>query len=271
MPTTARFLRIEEIPLDLIDVAEANVRKILDEDGAETSLRNLGASIREHGLRQEVEVYETPAGRYELYIGQRRYLASKLIQASTIRCKVFPSGDPEDAVVDSMIENLLRADMHPMDKAKGFARMLRRFGDVAEVSRQCSVGVATIRKYLALLHLSPELQDHLQAGETRGTAALAALALRFPDEPERQTEIWSRIGGFRQDIQQAIIHRLGPNAGNLGDLIGQATDGEIGSYRVTNCPWDCPTLPPLLKAQIAEMAHIARPNHPARSAPAPPG
>jgi ParB family chromosome partitioning protein len=264
---------IQLIPLDLIDVLPTNVRKNLDEQDAETSLEDLAASIVERGVLQAVNLCELPNGRYGMYEGQRRLLASRLAQMGTIRAVVGPLRDPEVAVADSMVENLQRAGMHPLDEAQGFATLMRGHADdiptvaMAKVARACGVSPTTVRKYLALLQLAPELQDALRAGEARNTMALAQLARRLPDNPERQMDVWMRISSFRQDIQIAIINRLRPDSANLGDLIDQASEGEIGYSVVHHCPWDCASIPAVYKEQVAKLANLP-PRPPRKAAPA---
>jgi ParB-like chromosome segregation protein Spo0J len=142
--------------------------------------------------------------------------------------------------------------MNPRDKAEAFKALADKFGSLQKVGRETGVGVQTIRKYIQLLDLAPELQEQLAAGEAKGTQALARLARRIED-PDKQMKVWREIGGYRQDVQQDIIKRLNPNLDNLDELTDEAQKGTFGNTRIRNCPYDCPTIPEPLKQKVASM------------------
>ena len=96
------------------------------------------------------------------------------------------------------------------------------------------------------------MQERLAAGEAKNTEALARLAQRFPD-PDQQLAVWNRIGGFTQDVQQQIIRRTDVQLENLNELVNQAAEGAFDMRVIRNCPYDCPTIPDELKAQVARM------------------
>lgn len=184
--------------------------------------------------------------------GQRRLLAFQYLGRDTIPAVIHDAMTDESATAVSLVENVHRADMNPRDKAAAFKTLVDRLGSTQAVSRETGVGEGTVRKYIQLLALAPELQERLAAGEAKNTEALASLARRFPD-PERQLAVWERISGFRQDIQQVVIKRLDEDLENLEELVDQATEGELGYHLVRNCPFDCPTIPEPLKRQVAAM------------------
>ncbi|MGQ9663489.1 MAG: hypothetical protein ACUVWX_14340, partial [Kiritimatiellia bacterium] len=106
-------------------------------------------------------------------------------------------------------------------------------------------------KYVQLLDLAPQLQEQLAAGEAKNTEALARLAQRF--DHDKQMDVWDRISGFTQDVQQEIIKRVDARLENLDALVDQAAEGAFNYRVVRNCPFDCPTIPEPLKKQVAEM------------------
>jgi ParB-like chromosome segregation protein Spo0J len=77
-----------------------------------------------------------------------------------------------DATAISLVENVHRADMNPRDKAVAFKALLDKFGDLGSVSRETGVGVGTVKKYIHLLALAPEIQQKLAAGEAKNTERL---------------------------------------------------------------------------------------------------
>lgn len=245
-------MQVQQIPLDKVEISEHNTRKDLEDGQQDSSIDDLAESIRRHGLLSPVTVYQKPNGRYEVVAGQRRTLACRRLGHESITAVVRDTITDVDGLMISLVENVHRADMNPRDKASAFRKLVAEVGSVAAASRATGVGEKTIRKYVALGDLSPELQARLAAGETRNTEALARLAQRFTD-PSEQTEIWDQIGGFRQDIQQDILQQLTPDLGNLELLRDRAAEGELGITMIRRCPRDCPTIPELLKPQVEHL------------------
>jgi ParB family transcriptional regulator, chromosome partitioning protein len=243
---------IKDISINDIDISEFNTRKNLAEGQDDSTIEDLAKSIEKQGLLSPITVFQRPDGKYALVAGQRRLLACKQLEWTTIPAIVRDTMSEADATAVSLIENVHRADMNPLDKARAFQTLLDKFGSLQSVSRETGVGVQTIRKYIQLLNLAPDLQQQLAAGETKGTQALARLAQQIED-PDKQTEVWKEIGGFRQDVQQEIIRRLDPDLDNLDELVDEASEGAFGVIRVRNCPYDCPTIPEPLKKKVASM------------------
>lgn len=242
---------VREIPIQDMDISEFNTRKNLSDGQYDSTIEDLAKSIEKQGLLSPITVFQKPGDRYALVAGQRRLLACKQLGWSMIPAIVRDGMTDADATAISLVENVHRADMNPRDKAVAFKVLLDRFGDLRTVSRETGVGVYTIRKYVQLLDLAPQLQEQLAAGESRKTEALARLAQRF--DHDKQMEVWDRISGFTQDVQQEIIKRVESDLENLDALVDQAAEGAFDYHVVRNCPFDCPTIPKSLKKQVAEV------------------
>lgn len=258
---------VQDIPLSGIDISEFNTRKDLTDGQHDSSVDDLARSIAQQGLLSPITVVARTDGRYGLIAGQRRFLACRQLGWERIPAIVRNRASDEDAIAISLVENVHRADMNPRDKARAFKALLDRCGDVAGVSRETGVGAPTIRKYLQLLDLAPELQSRLAAGEAKNTDALARLARQVTDA-EKQVAVWDQIGGFTQDVQQQIIQRVSSDLSNLRELVDHAAEGAFDYRVVRNCPFDCPTIPNDLKADVAAL--IAKSGRSER-APHPPG
>jgi len=243
---------VKDIPVDAVEVSEFNTRKNLLDGQQDSSIEDLARSIERQGLLSPITVLAKPDGRFALVAGQRRLLACKYLRWSTIPAIVRDDISGADATAISLVENVHRADMNPRDKAAAFRALLDKFGDLQRVSRETGVGAPTIRKYIQLLALAPELQERLAAGEAKNTEALAGLAQRFED-PGKQLQVWERVQGFTQDVQKEILKRVDPDLNNLPDLVDQAAEGAFDYHVVRNCPFDCPTIPDPLKGQVASM------------------
>ena len=92
-----------------------------------TSLEELAASIREHGVLQPILVRPLDAGEYQLIAGERRWRASKIAGLETIPALVEEIDD-DTAMEISIIENLQREDLSPLDEAAMYDRMVREHG-----------------------------------------------------------------------------------------------------------------------------------------------
>lgn len=243
---------VQDVPTSAIDVSEFNTRKDLTDGEHDSSIDDLARSINQQGLLSPITISPKPDDKYEVIAGQRRLLACRQLGLDTIPAMIREGLSATDATALSLVENVHRADMNPRDKAKAFKALFDKYGSVLQVSRETGVGVQTIKKYLNLIDLAPELQAKLAAGEAKNTQALAQLAQRFVD-PETQVETWERIGGFTQDVQQEIIRRLDNGLDNLDDLVDKAAEGEFGYQIVRNCPHDCRMIPDQIKWQVARM------------------
>jgi ParB family chromosome partitioning protein len=150
MPRTMSMI---EIPLSRLVHSHSNVRKT----GRSIGLEGLAASIAAHGLRQNLTVKLTTAGRYEVVAGGRRLAALKqlvkhgqLSREATVPCLVV--APEEEAKELSLVENAVRVDMHPDDQAQAFAELVRagsliddiavRFGTTSRTSG-CRTGTGS--------------------------------------------------------------------------------------------------------------------------------
>ncbi len=243
---------ISDISIEDIEISEFNTRKDLADGQSDSTIEDLAKSIQKQGLISPITIFQKPDGLYSLVSGQRRLIACTNLGWSTIPSIIRDAMSSSDAIAVSLVENLHRADMNPRDKAVAFKALVDKMGSAKDVSRETGVGAQTIRKYLSLLALAPQLQERLAAGEVKGTTALSRLAQKFPD-PSEQIEISNKISGFRQDEQIDIIKRVDPDLENLDPLVDQGAAGLFGARIVRNCPFDCPTIPEELKDQVAQM------------------
>ena len=165
-------MQVMEIDVQAIDLSEFNVRKNIADGQQDSTIEDLAQSIAKQGLLSPITVFQKPDRRYGLVAGQRRLLACKHLGMKSISAIVRDSMSASDATAISLVENVHRADMNPTDKARAYQTLHEKFGDLASVSRETGVGIATIKKYIQLLNLSPVLQDRLAAGEAKNTEAL---------------------------------------------------------------------------------------------------
>lgn len=134
------------------------------ESYSDKMLDDLAASIKEVGIIQPIIVRPKEDQRYELVAGHRRWLAAARAEKPTIPAIVRPLGDQEAATF-SLIENLQREDLNPMDTAQGLQHMIDEFSlTQQEIARLLNRSKADIALTLGLLKLIPEVQNHIREG-----------------------------------------------------------------------------------------------------------
>ena len=245
-------MEVLDLPLDQIDISQQNVRKNLTDGEADGGIADLANAIERQGLLNPIIVACRDDGRYSLIAGQRRFLAMKVLGRPSIAAIVRGNMSDSEATAISLVENVQRADMNPRDKAVAFKTLLDRLGSLQAVHKETGVTVPTIKKYVQLLDLALELQQRLAAGETRATEALAQLA-RTVKNADEQVEVYDKIGGFTQGVQQQILRQVDPDLGNLDDLVEKAHEGIFDMTIIRNGPWDCRNVPGALKQQVADL------------------
>lgn len=237
------------IPLEQISVSSLNTRSDLRAGTEDASLQDLADNIKENGLLSSVIVRSCGNEQFELIAGQRRFLACRMLGLTEIRAIIRDDLDDTQAVVVSLIENVQRADMNPMDKARAYQRIHEDLGSYQEVARQAGVSSETVRRYTALLNLAPSIQERVSTAEgVAGVGTLSELARRFA--PEDQEEALEGIAGFRQDIQRRILRESGGNLDQLPRLKEGALEGDLD---VRMCREGlCFSLPSQIKAAIGK-------------------
>jgi ParB family chromosome partitioning protein len=178
-----------EIALDLIDRNPFQTRTAFDE----AKLTELAASITASGVVQPIVVRpggvaegagEVQPGRFTLITGERRLLASKLAGKATIPAIVREVSNVQ-AMEMTIVENLQRADLNPIEQAHAFHRLSSEFHLTQEqMATRTGKDRASIANFLRLLRLPESVQQHVQSGELSFGHARALLALESPEAIE---------------------------------------------------------------------------------------
>ncbi len=205
-----------ELTLESIRVSDFNARKDLDAGTEDAGLAELASSIRDLGVLSPVIVREAADGCFDLIAGQRRLLACRALGLATIPATIRDDLSDTDSTVVSLVENVQRADMHPIDKAKAYDAIRAKCGDLGRVAQATGVTARTVRRYLDLLKLAPSIQATVSTSQGAvGVGTLSKLAATFA--PEQQEGVLNQIRGLRQERQLEILRA---SAGDLNAIPG---------------------------------------------------
>jgi ParB family chromosome partitioning protein len=128
------------------------------------TLEELKASIKRSGLIEPVIVRPVAHGTYELIAGERRWRAAQEAGMTEVPAIVKQMSD-QQALEISLVENVQRKDLNPLEESKGYARLLDDFGYTQEdIASAVGKDRATVANLLRLLDLPDEVQQRLQSG-----------------------------------------------------------------------------------------------------------
>ena len=194
-----------EIPIDQIDRNPFQTRSQLNE----IQLSELAASIVANGVVQPILVRPLAAGRYQLIAGERRWRASQLAGKTTIPAILRQVSD-EQAMEITIVENLQRTDLNPMEQARAFDRLSREFHMTQEqMATRTGKDRASVANFLRLLRLPVTVQTRVEAGELTFGHARTLLAFDHAEDIEKAAQRILRLSlSVRQTetYVQGLLH-----------------------------------------------------------------
>ena len=250
---------LRAIPVTEIATDGSNPRTLFDQ-GGEAGLEELAASIKAHGLVQPITVRPNPDGAppFLLVAGERRLRAVRdVLKGTTIMAIVRHDLAADTAFEATVLENLQRRDLHPMEDARGLNRLRVTYGYTpAMIAAKTGRGKAWVKDRLKLCDLPVAVQD-VYLGAPRGRMTLEAL-LTLHDYthggrdnkgfPDLMTALADELGagrasnvalgaiaGPRPDLVMNIRHAYhddrGRWAGNYFDTRSICTKCPFAAYR----------------------------------------
>ena len=191
-----------EIPLDLIDRNPFQTRSLMNEE----QLAELAASIVANGVVQPILVRPLAGGRFQLIAGERRWRASQLAGKSTVPAILRQVSD-EQAMEITIVENLQRADLNPMEQARAFERLSREFHMTQEqMATRTGKDRATVANFLRLLRLPATVQARVESGELSFGHARTLLSLEHGEEIEKAAQ---HVAGLSLNVRQTETYVQG--------------------------------------------------------------
>ena len=171
--TANKDSELKKLPVEKIRKGEYQPRLSIDPD----ALQELAESIKAQGLVQPIVVRRIDGGEYELIAGERRWRAAQIAGMHTIPAIIRDIPDQAAAAM-SLIENIQREDLNPLEEAIAMSRLIADFGLTHQQTAE-SVGRsrAAVSNLLRLLDLEETTKELLDSGKLDMGHARALLAL----------------------------------------------------------------------------------------------
>lgn len=213
---------LRTLPLAALQPGRYQPRSRMDE----SSLQELAASIRGHGVMQAIVVRPVGDGRWEIIAGERRYRAAGMAGLVEVPVVVREVSD-EQALAMALIENLQREDLNPLEQAQAIRRLVSEFGysheqaaDALGRSRSATTNL------LRLLQLAEPVQTMLLAGDLDMGHARALLALGGAEQILLAQRVVDRRLSVRETEQ--LVQRT------LAEVAEADRDGTAGRPRAVD-------------------------------------
>jgi ParB family transcriptional regulator, chromosome partitioning protein len=190
-PAPAREETALNVPIDSIDANPLQPRKVFQGD----RLAELAQSIRANGIIQPLVVRKA-GDRYQLVAGERRWRAAKL--AGVQEVPIVVRDIPDDRLLEiTLVENIQREDLNPIETAVAFTRMETELHLTAEqIGLRTGKDRSTVVNFTRLLHLPNDIQQlvadrRLSAGHARCLLTLPTEELQRQAAERSVTQNWS--------------------------------------------------------------------------------
>ena len=223
--------QIHQVGLSTIIPSPLQPRKNFAAD----ALQELVDSIRQHGIIQPL-IVRRANGRHELIAGERRWRAAQEIGLTEVPVIVRTASDLEVLEI-SLIENLQRTDLNPIEEAQGYARLAEEFEmKQEEIAQKVGRSRAAVANAMRLLDLDPQIQTWVAQDLVSVGHAKVLLGVKAPEEQlklaetilrrnysVRQTErlVTRHLGGWRRRRRTAQVPVTSATIADLQDKLRQ--------------------------------------------------
>ena len=185
-----------QLSLDKIHVNPNQPRTNFDSN----QIDNLVVSIKELGIIQPITVRMINDDKYEIISGERRYRASKIANLESIPCYIKAVEDETDLLKMSLVENVQRVDLDPIEIALTYERFINEYNlNIDAISRLVGKDRSTISNYIRLLKLDPIIQSGIRDGFLSMGHGRALINV---DDKKLQIEIYEQIISSKLSVRQ---------------------------------------------------------------------
>ena len=183
------------LPISQVESCPAQPRKLFDPD----ALADLADSIRQHGVIQPLTVRLLDSGYYQIIAGERRWRAARLAGLREVPVVVIEADDKK-AMELALIENLQRADLTPIEEARGYQQLIGEYGLTQEqVADRVSKSRPAVANAMRLLSLPDELLALVEEGKLTAGHARAILSLK---EKPQQLAVAQKVIHLQLSVRQ---------------------------------------------------------------------
>lgn len=173
------------VDINEIKPNENQPRKVFDEE----KIEELATSITGYGLIQPIILRKAEKG-FEIVAGERRWRAARKANLAKVPCILKELSDEEDMVI-SIIENMQREDLNPIEEAEALSQMIKQFGfNQEEVAKSIGKSRAYVTNSLRLLKLPQKILGFVQNGQISGGHAKVLLGVA---DEKKQIGVAERI------------------------------------------------------------------------------
>lgn len=176
-------------------------RRIFDQG----EIEQLSKTIREHGIRQPLTVLKSDdkEGCFEVISGERRLRAAVIVGLKTVPCIIMH--DPALAEEIAVIENIQRADLHPIELGKALKKILHnaRWGGQGDLAEKIGIKQSSLSEFLKFAELPDEIVDAILTKNLRSRSLLRAVSRAETAEQMRDV----LLGGAKTDKKGSLQKR----------------------------------------------------------------
>ena len=179
--TVLNATEYRDLPLALLNESKTNPRRVFDE----SALKELAASIRSQGVLSPLLVRTLAENSFEIVAGARRYRAAQMAEAATVPVRIVHFSDAE-ILEAQLVENLIRAEIHPMEEAEGFRALLNLEEpkySIEQIAARVGKQPSFVAHRLRLIDLIPSAVEAFYANEIGVGHAL--LLAKLPAEQQK--------------------------------------------------------------------------------------
>lgn len=196
---------VVEVSLDLIDPNPNQPRKNFDP----TALKELSDSIKTHGVIQPIILNKT-GNRYLIVAGERRYKASKMAGLTTIPA-VVKNYTSQQIKEISLLENIQREDLNPIEAAKAMRELLEIYGWTQDVlATRLGKSRPAITNLLRLLNLQPEVVQLIESGKLSPGHARSLVVVTDPEAQIKLAHLAVNKKVTVRDLEKAVKNLQSP-------------------------------------------------------------
>ena len=223
----AKILDFKDIPLSELEISKSQVRL----SDISTDIDELADSIRTVGLLEPIVVAPPgPSGKYEIILGQRRFLAHQELGLETITAGILSEPVEEiEAKVLSVTENLVRRELNRKDLIDVCTYLYKQYGSITDVANETGLRAQKVSEYVKYDRLIPDLKGLVDNGNVelktalRAQDAAAVMGNSDSEEVVKLAKEMSPMSGAQQKkIQQEL--KDDPTV-SVDEVIEQAKSG----------------------------------------------